>query len=97
MLYLATFNWRPGLTRQQMDEALMRRAGYEFPAGLKWIGEYWPAGPLLVVLVFEVESYAPVMRLLTDWQDVFEVAVAPATTAEEGLALGKEAIEKRAA
>jgi hypothetical protein len=97
MLYLATFSWKPEMTRQQMDEALTRRAGYEFPKGLNRVAEYWPAGPIVVALVFETDSYGPVMQVLTDWQDVFEIVVYPATTAEEGLRLGAEAMQRRKA
>jgi hypothetical protein len=97
MLYLATLSWKPDATREQMDGALTRRASYEFPKGLKRIAEYWPAGPIVVAMVFETDSYGPVMQVLMDWQDVFEIAVYPTTTAEEGLKLGAEALQRRKA
>ncbi|MGD0765693.1 MAG: DUF3303 family protein [Dehalococcoidia bacterium] len=97
MLYLASFTWKPGLTRQQTDAALGRRAQYKFPAGFEWVAEYWPAGPTIVVVVFEAANYAPVMQFLIDWDDVFDVVVYPTTTPEEGLKLGAEAIQRRPA
>ncbi len=97
MIYVANLTWKPGITGELMDEALKRRAEYEFPAGLKRLGEYWPAGPIIVTLIFEADSFAPVFQLVSDWQDVFDVAVYPATTAEEGLALGVEAMQRRKA
>ena len=97
MIYVSTLTWKPGTSGDQMDEALKRRAQYDFPTGLKVLGEYWPAGPIIVTLIFEVESFGPVMQFLTDWHDVFDIAVYPATTAEEGLALGREALERRRA
>jgi hypothetical protein len=97
MIYVSTLTWRRGIAAEQMDEALKRRAEYEFPKGLKRLGEYWPAGPIIVTLIFEVDSFAPVMQFITDWHDVFDIAVYPATTAEEGLALGAEALRRRKA
>jgi hypothetical protein len=80
-----------------MDGALERRAEYEFPKGFKRVAEYWPAGPIVVAIVFEADNYAPVTQFLMDWQDTFEMAVYPTTTAEEGLRLGAEVLRQRKA
>jgi hypothetical protein len=31
MLFVMTMKWRPGLTRDQRDSALMRRAQWQYP------------------------------------------------------------------
>jgi hypothetical protein len=97
MLYLATLSWRPEVTRDEMDGALKRRATYEFPKGFKHLAEYWASGPVVVTVAFEAESYAPIIEFTMDWQDAFDIAVYPATTAEEGLKLGAEALRRRKA
>lgn len=95
MLYAATLTWHHHLSREQRQAALVRRATWELPEGMKLVGEYWLAadGPH-VVSVFEAETYEPIMELIFTWNDVFDVAVAPATTPEEGLELGPKVLER---
>ena len=39
MIYVWLANWKPGLSREQMDGALMRRAAWSYPDGYV-LGEY---------------------------------------------------------
>jgi hypothetical protein len=69
----------------------MRRAEYRYPEGLRVIAEYWPvSAEYQVIAVFSAESIAPVMEIKFEWNDVFEVSVFPAVSAEEGLHVGPE-------
>lgn len=43
MDYVMLLRWKQGLTRDQRDGALMNRAGWNYPSGVKLIAEYWPA------------------------------------------------------
>jgi hypothetical protein len=97
MLYVSFLSWKPGLTQEQRQGALARRAQYQFPAGYKRIAEYWPSGPTTVVGIFETDSYAPIMQVVMEWQDVFDFAVYPATTAEEGLKIGAQILQQAGA
>lgn len=96
MLYLMTLKWQPGLTREQRDGALMRRAQWQYPQGTKVVGEFWPASEqLAVVSAFETEDYAAIMEIAFTWGDVFQIEVSPATTAQDGLKLGPQVLARR--
>jgi hypothetical protein len=72
-------------------ERIARRAQWQYPKEMKPIAEYWlqTANPD-VVSIFEADAVAPIMGVLAEWGDVFEISVTPAVTAEEGLALAKQ-------
>jgi len=44
--------------------------------------------------VGEAENFEPIFRLILDGQDVFDIAVYPATTAEEGLQMGARLMQQ---
>ncbi|WP_431679278.1 DUF3303 domain-containing protein [Kitasatospora sp. KL5] len=98
MLYVMTLSWQPGLTPEQRDGALARRAQWQYPDGLTVLGEYWTAAenPALVA-VFEAENFSPFMDIGLTWGDVFQINTYPAVTAEEGMKLGLAAMERRGA
>jgi hypothetical protein len=86
MLFLCVGKALPGDART----VIARRAGWEYPDGLKVVAEYWPQNPdFTVVSVVEADSVAPILAVTTEWSDAFEWTVAPAITAEEGIALFK--------
>jgi hypothetical protein len=96
VLYVMTFEWQPGLTREQRDGALARRAQWEYPAGFSAEGEFWlGAESPAVVVVFQAESFAPIMEVALAWGDVFQISTYPAVTAADGLAMGATALERR--
>ena len=69
----------------------MRRAGWQYPEGIRPIAEYWPAASAVqVVTIFSAESFDKVMELIFEWNDVFDIDVHPAVSAEEGLRIGPE-------
>jgi len=96
VLYVMTLSWQSGLTREQRDGALARRAQWQFPPGLTVKGEYWTAAEdPAVVVVFEAGEFTPLMEISLTWGDVFRIATYPALTAEEGLQVGPAALERR--
>jgi hypothetical protein len=61
MDYVGILRFRP-VSGVDRDAALARRAGWQYPAGLKVIAEYWPmAGDIQVVTGFSTDSAAAVM------------------------------------
>jgi hypothetical protein len=91
MEFVALLKFRPSVPAAERDAALMRRAGWQYPDGLKVISEYWPlSGEYQVVTVFSVETIAPIMEVEFEWDDVFDMTVTPAVSAEEGLRIGPE-------
>jgi hypothetical protein len=91
MEFVALLKFRPSVPAAERDAALMRRAGWQYPDGLKVIAEYWPlSGEYQVVTVFSAESVAPLMEIEFEWDDVFDMTVMPAVSADEGLRIGPE-------
>jgi hypothetical protein len=96
MIYVSQASWKPGLSREQMDGALMRRVAWSYPGGVNVLGEYWLGGHRpAVVSVFETEDYSAIMELGLTWGDVFEIACEPACTPEQGLQWGPAILERR--
>jgi Protein of unknown function (DUF3303) len=91
MEFVALLKFRPSVPAAERDAALMRRAGWQYPDGLKVVAEYWPmSGEYQVVSVFSAETIAPLMELEFEWNDVFDITVSPAMSADEGLRVGPE-------
>lgn len=69
-----------------LNERAARRLQWQYPEGIKPVAEYWlQADDPSVFAVVEADSYAPLMALRTDWDDLFDIAVSPVITGEEGL------------
>jgi hypothetical protein len=91
MEFIGLLRFRSSVPAAERDAALMRRAAWQYPDGVKVIAEYWPVwGEYQVVTVFAAETYAPIMEIEFEWNDVFDVTVVPAVSAEEGLRIGPE-------
>jgi hypothetical protein len=91
MDYVGFLKFRPSVTSEQRDAALMRRAAWKYPDGVKVLAEYWPlAADVQVITVFSADEFASVMELTFEWNDVFDIAVHPAVSAEEGLRVGPD-------
>ena len=68
-----------------------RGAGGSAPPGVTPIAEYWTSvADLQVVSIFSADDYPPIMELLYEWNDVFDITVYPAVSAERGLTVGPE-------
>jgi hypothetical protein len=95
VLFVMTLQWRDGLTQEQRDGALIRRAAWDIPSSVKMIGEWWPASnDLAVVVVFEADSFDPILEIGMTWEDVFKLEVHPAISAEDGLRMGPEVMSR---
>jgi hypothetical protein len=93
MDYVATLRFRSSVSSEDRDAALMRRAAWHYPSGIRSIAEYWPASAdMPVVSIFSTEEFASIMELLLEWEDVFDIDVYPAVSAEEGIKVGAEVI-----
>jgi hypothetical protein len=82
-----------------IGERTTRRAQWQYPEGANVVAEYWlqstdPAIPNCVS-IFEVDSIAPVMAAMAAWDDVFDITVVPAVTAEEGLELAQQMMQSQ--
>jgi hypothetical protein len=54
------------------------------------VGESWLATDVPAVILVEVDAMAPLLTALADWDDVFDITIVPAVTAEEGMRFAKE-------
>ena len=91
MEFVGLLRFRPSVPAAERDAALMRRAAWKYPDGIKLISEYWPvSGDYQVVTTFAADSIASIMEVEFEWNDVFDVTVVPAVSAEEGLRIGPE-------
>lgn len=55
----------------------------------------WLQDPeIAVVAIYEASEYEPIMELELTWGDAFAVKTVPATSAEEGLKIGAQIMER---
>jgi hypothetical protein len=89
MEFVAHMKFRPSLSATEMDGALIRRASYQYPDGIKLIAEYWAMSSAgQIVAIWSADSMEKILEMALEWQDVFEIDVHPAISAEEGLRVG---------
>lgn len=90
MLFAVLLKVRAGTVKERMA----RRVQWEYPKGVRLVAEYWlqttdPAG----ISIIEADNIAPIMAAVAAWDDVFDITIVPAVTAEEGLQLAKQMME----
>jgi hypothetical protein len=91
MEYVALLSFRQSVPAADRDAALVRRAAWTYPQGIRLIAEYWPmSSSVQVVTIFAADDFAPVMEVMLQWTDVFDIDVSPAISADEGLKVGAE-------
>ena len=89
MLFVTLCKDRAGTSK----ERTARRLGWSHPAGYKLVAEYWLQTPdPRVIIVAEAGEIAPIMAAVADWDDVFEMTVVPALSAEDGMRLAKQSM-----
>jgi hypothetical protein len=71
-------------------EGTTRRFDYHNPEGMSIGGESWLATDDPAVILVEVDAMAPLLTALADWDDVFDITIVPAVTAEEGMRVATE-------
>lgn len=94
MDYVGFLTFRPSVPAAERDGALIRRTGWQYPEGIRVIAEYWPLAEPQVVIIFSTEDPAALMQLEFEWNDVFDVVLVPALSAEDGLRIGPEVFGK---
>ncbi len=91
MDYVALLRFRTSVPAAERDGALMRRAAWKYPDGIRVIAEYWPiSSSATVVTIFSTDSPDALMELELEWGDVFDIDVYPAVSAEDGLRIGPD-------
>ena len=96
MDFVILLSFKDGLTEQERDEALVRRAQWSFPEGITVLAEYWTtADEMAVVVVARADEFQPLWSVVATWQDKFDITVLPAVSAEEGLRIGPEVLTQR--
>ncbi|MBV9453803.1 MAG: DUF3303 family protein [Rubrobacter sp.] len=90
MLFAVVLKVKAGTAKDRVA----RRAQWQYPEGINVIAEYWlqtndPSLPN-VVSIYEAEEVAPIMASLIEWDDVFDITIVPAITAEEGLKVAEQ-------
>jgi hypothetical protein len=89
--YVALLRFRASVPAAERDGALMRRAAWKYPDGIRVIAEYWPiSSAVTVVTIFSTDSPDTLLELELEWGDVFDIDVYPAVSAEDGLRIGPE-------
>jgi hypothetical protein len=87
MLFVAMLTPSAGTAQ----ERLTRRLQWKYPEGIRVVAEYWLQTPdPSVIAVFEADAVAPIMAATTPWDDLADITVVPAVTAEEGLRLAQQ-------
>jgi hypothetical protein len=80
-----------GLPRSRQGRRRRPPAAWNYPDGIKLIAEYWPlSSAVQVVSIMSADSIEKIMELFFEWDDVFDIDVYPAVSAEEGLRIGPE-------
>ena len=91
MDFVALLKFRSSLSAAEADAGLGRRAAWKYPEGIQVIAEYWPlSSAVQVVSILAAESIDKIMEVVFEWQDVFDIDVYPAVSADEGLRIGPE-------
>lgn len=88
MLFVALLKSRPGTQQQR----IARRMEWQAPdVGAEAVGEYWLETPdPACVAVIKAETISQLWAIFSGWDDLFEITIYPATSAEEGLELLKQ-------
>jgi hypothetical protein len=95
MDYVGRLRFRESVGSAERDAALARRATWEYPSGVTPIAEYWPmASDLGVVVIFSSDDIGSIWQLVAEWEDVFDIDVVPAVSAEKGLEIGMDVFSR---
>jgi hypothetical protein len=88
MLFVALLKGSPGTN----EEGRTRRMEWDYPeGGAQVVAEYWlQANDPGVIVVVEADHVGQIMATFAGWNDVFEIAIHPAVTAEDGLEMLKQ-------
>ena len=87
MLFVALLKVRAGT----LQERTARRLEWKAPEGSKILAEYWLQTPdPNAIVVSEADHIGQIWAMTRGWDDVFDISIFPAVTAEEGMELLKQ-------
>ena len=90
MLFVTLLKTKAGSTFQ---EGGARRLQWSYPEGVNVLGEYWlETDSPRVISIMEANGMEPFGQLRMQWGDLFEIEVYPAVTAEQGMAMLRQAM-----
>ena len=93
MLFVTLGRFKPGANPK---ESLERRMQWEYPEGLKLVGEYWlQSNDPAFICIAETDSIAALMAATSQWDDLYDMTVVPAVAVEEGLQIAKQMMEQQ--
>ncbi len=96
MLFVNLMTLKPGLTREQINDAAQRRARWKYPPEVKLIAEYWVPGSPNIIAIVEAEGAGEILELTYAWNDAFDIETHPAVSVDDGLrALQRAGIVRR--
>ena len=91
MEYVAFLKFRESVSAADQDAALMRRAAWKYPDGIRVISEYWPlSAEYQVVTAFEADSLPVDHGSRLRMERRLRISVSPAVSADEGFRVGPE-------
>ncbi|HEY65268.1 MAG TPA: DUF3303 family protein [Caldilineae bacterium] len=91
MLFAALLKVRAGT----IAERAARRVKWQPPEGVRLVAEYWlQTTDPSVISIIEADNVASIMAAVAGWDDVFDVTIVPAITAEEGLELARQIMQE---
>jgi len=92
MDFVVLLKFRSSVSAAEADAGLGRRAAWKYPEGVQVIAEYWPlSSAVQVVSILSADSVVKkIMEIVFEWNDVFDIDVYPAVSADEGLRIGSE-------
>ena len=94
MMFVALLKPRGTNTFQ---EGVARRLQWDYPQGVRVIGEYWLETEYpRVVSIMEAQSMEAVGQIRMAWNDMFEIEVFPAVTGEQGMEMARQAMSGQA-
>ena len=87
MLFVVVLRAHPGTP----NERAARRMQWDYPEGVKPVAEYWlQTDDPSVISVVEAANVGLLTALRMAWDDLLDIGVFPAVTAEQGLELLKQ-------
>lgn len=89
MLFISLFNLKEGAST--MADRLAMRVNWTYPEGMKVLAEYWlhTCKPYSI-LIFEADDITPIMLSYAAWEDMFDITIVPAISAEDGLKMAQQ-------
>lgn len=91
MLFIVLCDAKAGTSK----ERIARRMQWQKPEGSKLIAEYWlTTDHPNVIEIVETDDVQSLLNGISEWDDVFDISIYPAITAEEGMRSAQEMMSR---